>query len=136
VKGDNVKEKLIEEAIKAIKNAYVPYSHFRVGAAVLMKSGKIYTGANIENSSYGATVCAERVAIFKAISEGEKEIQEIAVVTETDKPSSPCGICRQVIAEFSDDALIFLANTKGDLIETSLKKLLPMAFTKKDLENK
>ncbi|MGB9695409.1 MAG: cytidine deaminase [Caldisericaceae bacterium] len=131
-----MKEKLIEEATKAMEHAYVPYSNFRVGAAVLMKSGKIYTGANIENSSYGATVCAERVAIFKAISEGETEIEEIAVVTETETPSSPCGICRQVIAEFSDNAKIILANTKGKVIETSLSELLPMAFTKKDLHNK
>jgi cytidine deaminase len=129
-----MKEILIEEAKKAMQNAYVPYSNFMVGAAVLMKSGKVYTGANIENSSYGATVCAERVAIFKAISEGETEIKEIAVVTETETPSSPCGICRQVIAEFCDDAIIFLANTKGNVIETSLKELLPMAFTKKNLK--
>jgi len=128
-----MKEILIEEAKKAMQNAYVPYSNFMVGAAVLMKSGKIYTGANIENSSYGATVCAERVAIFKAISEGETEIKEIAVVTETETPSSPCGICRQVIAEFCDDAIIFLANTNGNVIETSLKELLPVAFTKKNL---
>lgn len=129
-----MKDILIEQAKKAMQNAYVPYSNFRVGAAVLMKSGKTYTGANIENSSYGATICAERVAIFKAISEGETEIMEIAVVTETETPSSPCGICRQVIAEFSDDAIIFLSNTKGDVIETSLKKLLPMAFTRKSLK--
>ncbi len=131
-----MKDVLISEAKKALKNAYAPYSYFKVGAAVLMKSGKIYTGTNVENASYGATVCAERVAIFKAISEGESEILEIAVVTETEEPSPPCGICRQVIAEFSDDAFVFLANTKGDIIETSLSKLLPMAFTKKDLKNK
>lgn len=128
-------KKLIDKAIISMDKAYAPYSHFKVGAAVLTASGKIYTGSNIENSSYGASVCAERVAIFKAVADGEMEIVEIAVATETEEPSSPCGICRQVMAEFARNAKIYLVNRKRKVIETSFKELLPLAFTIENLKS-
>ncbi|MCD6426851.1 MAG: cytidine deaminase [Caldisericaceae bacterium] len=127
------KEELIEMAIKVRENAYAPYSDFKVGAALLTKTGKVFTGCNVENSSYGASMCAERVAVFKAVSEGEKEFTEIAVVTDTKEPAMPCGMCRQVLAEFSPHIKIYAANLKGKVIETTLDKLLPYAFTKEDL---
>lgn len=122
-------EKLVEEARKALKNAYAPYSKFRVGAAVLTKNGKIYTGVNIENASYGLTICAERVAVFKAVSEGDREIEAVAVVVESDEPVAPCGACRQVIAEFNPDATIVMATADGKKVVTAnLKDLLPSPF--------
>ncbi len=128
-------EDLIKEAFKAMEFAYVPYSHFKVGAALLTKSGKVFTGCNIENSSYGATVCAERVAIFKAVSSGEKDFDTIVIATNTNEPSPPCGICRQVMSEFSSELKIILVNNKGKIIETNLKELLPLSFTKDNLKN-
>ncbi len=127
------KEELIEIAIKARENAYAPYSRFKVGAALLTKTGKIFTGCNVENSSYGASMCAERVAVFKAVSEGETEFEKIAVVTDTKEPAMPCGMCRQVLAEFSPRIKIYAANLEGKVLETTLDKLLPYAFTKEDL---
>ncbi|MEL9990711.1 MAG: cytidine deaminase [Thermoproteus sp.] len=122
-------ESLIEKAREALKNAYAPYSKFRVGAAVLTKSGKIYTGANVENASYGLTVCAERVAVFKAVSEGDRDIEAVAVVVESEEPVAPCGACRQVIAEFNPNALVIMATADGRKVVTAnLKDLLPMAF--------
>lgn len=129
----NKKEKLlIEEAKKAKEKAYAPYSNFKVGAALLTKSGKIYTGCNIENASYGATVCAERVAIFKAVSEGDKEFEAIAVYTDTEKLAFPCALCRQVMYEFSPDIKIISANRNTHEIKT-LKELFPYPFGPKDL---
>ena len=127
------KDKLVEMAKEARKNAYAPYSNFKVGAALLTKSGRVFTGCNVENSSFGASMCAERVAVFKAVSEGEREFQAIAVVTDTKEPAMPCGLCRQVLSEFSLDIKIYAANLNGDVRETTLKDLLPYAFTKKDL---
>ncbi len=124
---------LLEAAKKAIKNAYAPYSGFRVASAVRAGSGKIYCGVNVENASYGLTICAERVAIFKAISEGEKEILEVLVYTETDEPVAPCGACRQVIAEFGRNARIIMASKSGKVIEATIEELLPYAFTKERL---
>ncbi|MEZ0248441.1 MAG: cytidine deaminase [Thermoproteus sp.] len=122
-------EGLVERAREALKNAYAPYSKFRVGAAVLTKSGKIYTGANVENASYGLTVCAERVAVFKAVSEGDKDIEAVAVVVESEEPVAPCGACRQVIAEFNPNALVIMATADGKKVVTAnLKDLLPMPF--------
>lgn len=95
-----MKEKLLEEAIQIRSRAYVPYSQFPVGAALLTSSGKIYTGCNIENAAYPSTCCAERVAIFKAISDGETEFEEMAVAADTKRPVPPCGTCRQVMSEF------------------------------------
>lgn len=125
---------LIEKAIEAKENAYVPYSNFRVGAALLTKSGKIYTGCNIENVSYGATNCAEQTAVFKAVSEGEKEFQAIAINGDNGDYLPPCGICRQVLSEFADDSLkVILANSAEDYKVIALGELLPGAFSSKNL---
>ncbi|KQL50789.1 cytidine deaminase [Heyndrickxia shackletonii] len=125
---------LIEQAIEARQKAYVPYSSFQVGAALLTENDKLYLGCNIENASYGLTNCAERTAIFKAVSEGENRVKAIAIVGDTEGPISPCGACRQVIAEFSDDnTKIILANLNGDFVETTINELLPGFFSKKDL---
>jgi len=124
----NIKETLLQKAIEAREKAYTPYSGFRVGAAVLGESGIIYQGANIENASYGLTICAERVAITKAISEGEKRLKAILVVGDTAEPISPCGACRQFMAEFQINT-IYLANLKGELKEFNLEQILPYYFT-------
>lgn len=126
--------KLAKIAIDARENAYVPYSKFKVGAAVLMADGSIYTGCNIENASYGATNCAERTAIFKAVSEGHKEIKAIAIVGDMSTNTYPCGICRQVIAEFaSKDIDIILVKNEESYIIKTMEEILPGAFTKGDL---
>lgn len=127
---------LLEHAREAMKRAYTPYSKFNVGAAVLMKSGKIYTGCNIENASYGATNCAERTAIFKAISEGETEIDAIAVVSSGGDFTYPCGICRQVISEFMKEGELIFENANGDVQVIPLEKIFPYSFTKEDLRDK
>jgi cytidine deaminase len=125
---------LVEKAIEAREKAYVPYSKFKVGAALLTENDQIFLGCNVENASYGLTNCAERTAIFKAVSEGEKKIKAIAVVGDTEGPISPCGACRQVIAEFCDkDTKIILANLKGDIAETTIHEILPGYFSSKDL---
>jgi cytidine deaminase len=125
---------LVEKAIEAREKAYVPYSKFKVGAALLTENDQVFLGCNVENASYGLTNCAERTAIFKAVSEGAKKIKAIAVVGETDGPISPCGACRQVIAEFCDeDTKIILANIKGDIAETTIREILPGYFSSKDL---
>ncbi|WP_436669337.1 cytidine deaminase [Paenibacillus kandeliae] len=130
-----MKEQLIQAAIEARNHAYVPYSHFQVGAALLTDDGKVYGGANIENASYGLTNCAERTAIFKAASEGVRKIQAIAIVADTDGPVSPCGACRQVIAEFSDEhTRIYLTNLHGDVSEWSIGEILPGYFQAKDMD--
>ena len=126
-------KKLVKEAEKARKKAYTPYSKFKVGAAVLSVDGKIFSGCNIENASFGLAVCAERVAIFKAISEGSTKFKAIAVIGDTDKPCSPCGACRQVISEFGEDIPLIMANLKGDVKIKKIKELLPGAFGKNDL---
>lgn len=119
---------LVTAATRAFENAYAPYSNFRVGAAVRAKSGRVYTGCNIENATLGLTCCAERVAIFKAVSEGERGFDAIAIVTDVDRLTPPCGACRQIIWEFCGDVPVVLANLKGKMeLETS-GKLLPRAF--------
>ncbi len=118
---------LVDLARKARKRAYTPYSHYKVGAALLGKSGTVYTGCNVENASYGHTVCAERTAVLKAVSEGETEFEAIAVVTRNG--GSPCGACRQVLSEFSPELIIYIADTDGEYRTTTLKKLLPDSFT-------
>lgn len=124
---------LIIEAEKAIKYAHVPYSNFGVGAAVLTGEG-VFTGCNIENASYGLTNCAERTAIFKAISEGAEKIDAIAVIADTKDPVSPCGACRQVMVEFCDhDTKVYLANLFGDVTMHTVEELLPGAFQSKDM---
>lgn len=125
-------KELIEQATLARKQAYAPYSKFKVGAVVKTKSGTIYTGCNIENSSYSLTCCAERVAIFKAIAHGERDFESMVVIGDTDEPISPCGACRQVMSEFfNDEVAIYLVNLKGDLKETSISQLLPTSFSLK-----
>lgn len=126
---------LIKRAIQARENAYAPYSKFKVGAAVLNEDGEVYTGCNIENAAFSVTICAERTAIFKAISTGKKKFRAIAIVADT--PTGvcmPCGSCRQVIAEFFDVRdVIICANIKGEYKEYTVAQILPGAFTPKDL---
>lgn len=125
---------LVSKALEGRKNAYAPYSKFKVGAAVLTEDGKVYTGCNIENASYGATNCAERTAIFKAVSEGYRIIKAIAIVGIENEYTYPCGICRQVIAEFgSEDIEIILGKNENEYIVKTLDEILPGAFTKRDL---
>jgi len=123
---------LVRRAIAARRLAYVPYSNFPVGAALLTRSGKTYTGCNVENASYGLTVCAERIAIWKAISEGETEFVALAVATNIG--GSPCGACRQVMAEFAPDMPVLIADLSGQANATSVAELLPLAFTPQHLQ--
>ncbi|MCR8928430.1 cytidine deaminase [Priestia megaterium] len=125
---------LIDEAKKARKMAYVPYSKFKVGAALLTKDGKVYRGCNIENAAYSMCNCAERTALFKAYSEGDKEYAALAVVADTDRPVSPCGACRQVISELCPKEMkVILTNLKNDIQELTVEELLPGAFSSEDL---
>ena len=121
-------KELIEIAKKAQENAYVPYSNFKVGAALLCSDGSVYTGCNIENSSYGATNCAERTAVFKAVSEGKHEFSAIAITSSSGDITPPCGICRQVMAEFSLDMRVIFEDANGMVTSFELKDLLPLAF--------
>ena len=134
---------LIREAMKAQTFSYTPYSRFRVGAALLAANGKIYHGCNIENASFGATNCAERTAIFKAVSEGVTDFEAIAIVGNPEGSAeydycTPCGICRQVLAEFCDldTFTVILAKSETDYRSFSLRELLPLAFTGKSMEKK
>ncbi|HEM5046604.1 TPA: cytidine deaminase [Streptococcus suis] len=121
---------LIELAVKNSQKAYVPYSKFPVSAVLVAKTGEIFTGVNIENASFGLTNCAERTAIFKAISEGVKDFSEIIIYGETEKPISPCGACRQVMAEFFDkDLKVTLVAKDKSTVEMTVGKLLPYSFT-------
>ncbi|MED3978410.1 cytidine deaminase [Priestia megaterium] len=125
---------LIDEAKKAREMAYVPYSKFKVGAALLTKDGKVYHGCNIENAAYSMCNCAERTALFKAYSEGDKEYAALAVVADTDRPVSPCGACRQVISELCPKEMkVILTNLKNDIQELTVEELLPGAFSSEDL---
>src|ERR671924_1029713 len=121
------RQALIDLANTARQRAYAPYSNYPVGAALRTKTGRIFTGVNIENAAYPHTICAERVAVFKAVSEGEKEFEALSVVT--DNGGSPCGGCRQVLAEFGLDTIVLIADRNGKLVkETTVKELLPEAF--------
>ncbi|WMJ82304.1 cytidine deaminase [Clostridium sp. MB40-C1] len=125
---------LVRKALEIRERAYAPYSNFKVGAAVLMEDGKIYSGCNIENASYGATNCAERTAIFNGVAEGNREIKAIAIVGDTTTYTYPCGICRQVISEFCDeDTDIILVKNEEEYLTKKIDDILPGAFTKKDL---
>ena len=124
------KERLLQAAVEGSRNAHCPYSHFRVGAAVLTRSGKVFKGGNIENVSYGATVCAERVAIWKAVSEGEMEFEAIAVVGPGTSEGYPCAQCRQVMVEFGLDWLVISGDAEGNYMgEMTVRELVPFAFT-------
>ena len=125
-------KEVIEEAKRVRAFAYAPYSHFAVGAALRTKSGKVYNGCNIENSAFPMTMCAERIAVFRAVSAGERDFDTIAVIADSPSPTPPCGACRQVLAEFGVSRVI-MANVSGDTEEKTLDELLPGAFTKEDM---
>jgi cytidine deaminase len=130
--SDAQRQALIESAVHARRWAYAPYSHYAVGAAVLTASGRIYDGVNVENAAYPTGICAERVAVFKAVSEGERQVSAVAVVTENG--GMPCGACRQVLSEFGPQMLVLIADLEGKLLkETSIAELLPGAFGPQDL---
>jgi cytidine deaminase len=130
--NNETRQRLVESAVEARRWAYAPYSHYAVGAALLTESGKIYEGVNIENAAYPTTICAERVAVFKAVSEGERDFTAIAVVTLNG--GTPCGSCRQVLAEFGVDTIVIIANVQGEIIqETTVRDLLPGAFLPENL---
>lgn len=122
-------QRLVEEALRARERAYAPYSKFRVGATLLAEDGSIYTGCNVENASYGATCCAERVAIFSAVADGKRSFKAIAVVSDHKGFTFPCGICRQVMLEF-DIPTVIVADSNGAYREYSLEALLPNGFSK------
>jgi cytidine deaminase len=125
---DDVRQTLIERALAVRRWAYAPYSHYHVGAALLADSGKIYDGINVENAAYGSSICAERTALVKAVSEGERRFEAVAVATNNG--GSPCGACRQMLAEFGLDLKILLIDGEGKVLrETTLRELLPEAFT-------
>jgi len=129
---DEMRQRLVEAAVNARQWAYAPYSHYAVGAALLTASERIYDGVNIENAAYPTGICAERVAVFKAVSEGERQFTAIAVVTENG--GTPCGSCRQVMAEFGLQTIVLIANDHGHILqEVALSDLLPGAFGPKDL---
>lgn len=128
-------QKLMDCAIKARENAYSPYSHFAVGAALLCEDGTLFEGCNIENASYGLTNCAERTAIFKAVSEGHTKFKALAVVADTEGPCAPCGACRQVMAEFKIP-LIILGNLMGNIKIVTIEELLPFSFSECDVIGK
>jgi cytidine deaminase len=132
---DEMKTKLIQAALAARQWAYAPYSNYPVGAALLTTSGRIYDGVNVENAAYPDTICAERVAVFKAVSEGEREFSAIAVTTSNG--GSPCGSCRQVLSEFGLDTAVIMADELGNICrETTVGELLPGAFGPRDLLNR
>lgn len=130
---EDTKIKLVESAMMAQQNSYAPYSKYRVGAAILLRSGNIYQGCNVENASYGLTNCAERTAVFKAVSEGETEIEAVAVVTRNG--GSPCGACRQVLNEFNPKMTVITADDEGVIyMITTLDQLLPHGFGPANLD--
>jgi len=129
-----MKKELIDAARDVMKFSHSPYSHFRVGAAVLGNDGKIYTGTNVENASYGLSICAERAAVLKAVAGGVKSISACAVTTDTVNPAAPCGACRQVLLEFGPNMDIYLSGKSGDIVDVNLTDLIPMPFTSLELE--
>lgn len=128
-----VQEKLVHMAEKARENAYAPYSNYRVGVAVLLADGSIQTGCNVENASYGASICAERVAYCAAIAGGKRDFVALALVTSSEIPVAPCGVCRQFMSEFNSKIPVFMANDKGESRVATLDELLPLQFSKADL---
>ncbi len=124
---DNTRKQLIAQALEVRRHAYAPYSRYPVGAALLAESGKVYTGVNVENAAYPSGMCAERVAVFKAVSEGERKFT--AIVVATDNGGTPCGACRQVLAEFGLDLEVLVVDGQGKiLLDTTLEALLPASF--------
>lgn len=128
------KKKLFQAALKVRNNSYSPYSKYKVAAAILTESGKIFSGVNVENASYGATMCAERSAVFSAVSSGEKKVRAVLVMTDEKNPWPPCGMCRQVVSEFaSANAPMMIANLKGIQIESTVGEMLPYTYKKSHL---
>jgi cytidine deaminase len=119
---------LVAKAKHARQHAYAPYSNFQVGAALLTKDGRVFEGCNVENSTYGLAVCAERTAVVSAVAAGVKDFEKIAIVVDTPKPAAPCGMCLQTLAEFEPDLALVLSNLKGDMEETTLRVLMPRQF--------
>jgi cytidine deaminase len=125
---ENDRERLLKAAGQARNHAYAPYSGFRVGAAILTGDGAVFAGCNVENGSYGLTICAERVALFKAVSEGSVNLEAIALLTDTPEPVMPCGACRQALAEFNPDLAVISGTVQGKAVSRRLSELLPDAF--------
>jgi cytidine deaminase len=125
---------LIAAAAVARENAFAPYSGFQVGAALEAENGTVILGCNVESASYGLTICAERVAIVKGVSEGFRKFKRVAVVTDTDTPTPPCGACRQLLWEFAPDAMVVLANLEGKVVRYTMRELLPAAFDARQLQ--
>lgn len=132
----NALDELVRKAKEARKKAYSPYSRVRIGAAVMTRTGKVYSGCNIENSSYGLSNCAERTAIFKAVSEGERDIVAIAIVGESDDYTRPCGACRQVMVQFNPEMKVIRRGTDGFASDTTARELLPHSFNPKGLSKR
>lgn len=133
--SDEIKEKLIEKAVSARQWAYAPYSNYQVGAALVTSSGRIYDGVNVENAAYPTSMCAERVAVFKAVSEGEHQFEAMAVATKNG--GTPCGACRQVISEFGLEIRVIIVDQNGKItLDTTVGELLPGAFRPDDLDKK
>lgn len=128
-------EELLKQATEAQKNAYAPYSKFPVGAAIMTKSGRVFTGCNVENASYSLSNCAERTAVFKAVSAGYTEFTAIAIAVSIEELASPCGACRQVLVEFGLDIDVIMGNNKGQYKVMTSKDLLPYCFTNKQLDD-
>lgn len=132
--NEQTKNELVSKANDMLNMAYVPYSNFPVGAALLTKGGQVYSGCNIENASYGLSNCAERTAFFKAVSEGNKKFDYLVITGNTDEPISPCGACRQVMVEFCEPGMpVLLTNNLGKVKETTVSELLPGAFQSEDM---
>ena len=129
----DIPKDLVEKATRARENAVADFSHFKVGAALRTKQGAIFTGCNVENATLGLTVCAERVALWKALSEGARSFTEIVVVTAADEPTPPCGACRQLLWEFCGDIPVYMVSTKGKNDTMKMSQLFPRAFDKSDL---
>jgi cytidine deaminase len=130
----HTEKELIEAAARVRENAYAPFSEFKVGSALETDDGEIIVGSNVESASYGLTVCAERVAVWNAISQGKRKIKRIAVVADTEDLTPPCGVCRQIIWEFGGDIPVIFANLKGDVETVQMRDLLPRAFDTKFLK--
>jgi cytidine deaminase len=124
----NPGRRLLDAALAARENAHAPFSKFKVGAALETADGEVVTGCNVENATYGLTICAERVAVFKAISEGRRKFVRVAVVADTEEPTPPCGACRQILWEFGGDLEVILGNLQGEKARFRLKELLPHPF--------
>ena len=131
---EEIWEKMAQIADGAMGNAYAPYSKFKVGAALLTQCGEIIPGCNVENASYGLTLCAERSAVASAVSQGIQEFTALVIITHTSPPSSPCGVCRQVLHEFAPDLAVRLINPNGEICDTTIEELLPMSFDKNQLQ--